>query len=479
MTTRQVWFHDRYGHEITSNLTLEHFAELYDSIAGTGPDEDWRDVSIGDSDEWSVTVTPDRIIFENVEAGSEEARSSPVTRDLALAIADAFLRGDFATIRARLTVTRAPQSMTERRVDDLFTTFVAVSPETMIRAVEEVLLLPWATGEESPVERTVEGMLVTSSDDADLHDLQFIQSVDLAGEFGEDYVAVLGRAAPVVADLTEAITRAWGEPSVVGQAETLHACTLLEVALHSLGVDEVLAWRRDERYILFFQGVYRASGEYAAAFWIASREVVEDVAYDIAPDSGGEDDDGGMDVDDAWAIIERVLGEVCPDVAATLRGPVSDADLDRLARTVGRELPADLVQSLRRHDGQDNPTQLLDLFDHYTLLSAAAMIEQSDLLADALGDDVDEVIDWMTPEKVRATANCRGWLQFTAAEGQGYALDLDPLPAGEVGQVIHLPIDGPTPTPEYGSYRAWLSNYAEKLASGAFTIGDDGDLWLH
>lgn len=186
-----------------------------------------------------------------------------------------------------------------------------------------------------------------------------------------------------------------------------------------------------------------------------------------------------MDVDDAWTIIEGVLDESCPDVAATLRGPAPEADLDRLAQTVGRHLPADLLQSLRRHDGQDNPTRLLDLFDHHTLLSARAMIEQSDMLVDALGDDVDDVIDWMTPEKVRPIANCRGWLQFTDAEGQGYALDLDPLPAGEIGQGIYLPVDGPTPAPEFGSYRAWLSNYAEKLASGSFTLDDDGNLRLH
>lgn len=373
---------------------------------------------------------------------------------------------------------------TERSDEDLFATFAATPPEAMIRAVEELLLLPWNTGADAPLERTVEGMLVTSSDDFDLHELQFIQSLELGDDHRERHEAVLGRATPVVAGITDATTRVWGEPSVLGQTEDLHACTVLELALHSLGADEVLAWRRGERYVLFFAGVYRATREYAAAFMVVSRSVVEDVAFDIAPDTDSdtdtdaEEDRGLLDVNDAWAVIERVLGEVCPDVAATLRGPASAADLDRLARTVGRDLPADLVQSLRRHDGQDNPTQLLDLFDHHTLLSAEAMIEQSDLLADAVGDDVDDVIDWMAPEKVRAIANCRGWLQFTAVEGQGYALDLDPLPAGEVGQVIHLPVDGPTPAPEFDSYRAWLSHLAGKLASGAFHL-DDGAIWLH
>ncbi|MGO3758508.1 MAG: SMI1/KNR4 family protein [Agrococcus casei] len=185
-----------------------------------------------------------------------------------------------------------------------------------------------------------------------------------------------------------------------------------------------------------------------------------------------------MNIDSAWDIIDRVLADQLPQVAETLRGPVDDADLARLAQSVGRELPEDFVTSLRRHDGQDNPTALLDLFDHHTLLSATAMIDHSKMRIEALGDDIDDTIDWMTPDKVRPIMNCRGWLQFTTAETDGYALDLDPLPAGEAGQILYLPIDGPTPAPEFPSYRAWLSNYAEKLDAGAFTIDDALGLWL-
>ena len=100
---RQIRLRDRYGHEIESNPTLEHFAELYDSIAGVPSDEDWRDVSISDSENWCVTVTPDVIAFENVEADEEEGEIRPVTRQLALSVADDFIRGDFAAIRARLS----------------------------------------------------------------------------------------------------------------------------------------------------------------------------------------------------------------------------------------------------------------------------------------------------------------------------------------------------------------------------------------
>lgn len=186
-----------------------------------------------------------------------------------------------------------------------------------------------------------------------------------------------------------------------------------------------------------------------------------------------------MDIDSAWNIIERVLHDRIPDVAQTLRGPVSEEHLQQLSSVIGKELPKDLVASLRRHDGQNNPTRLLDLYDHHTLLSAEAMIEASNLRVDALGDDVNDQYDWMVPDKVRTIMNCRGWLQFTDVEGDGYALDLDPLPAGVAGQVIFLPIDGPTPQPEFSSFGDWLSSYAQRLDAGEFRIDDTIGLWLN
>ena len=84
----------------------------------------------------------------------------------------------------------------------------------------------------------------------------------------------------------------------------------------------------------------------------------------------------------------------------------------------------------------------------------------------------------MVPDKVRTVMNRRGWLQFTDAEGRGYALDLDPLPAGRAGQVIYLPIDGLTPEPDYPSFTAWFSEVAEKFAAGAFSVEDGDAIWL-
>lgn len=178
-------------------------------------------------------------------------------------------------------------------------------------------------------------------------------------------------------------------------------------------------------------------------------------------------------ITEAWVTIERVLRERVPAVAETLRPAASEASLARLSEAVGT-LPDDLVASLRIHDGQDNPTHLLDLFDYLTLLSAEAMLEDHRMRLDVLGGDPDsDEYSWMTPDRVRTIPNSRGWLRFTDSDGTGHAIDLDPLPAGQLGQVIWLPNDGPTPTPIAASYGAWLTSLAGCLADGDFTVDDD------
>ncbi|WP_139980391.1 SMI1/KNR4 family protein [Nocardioides litoris] len=186
-----------------------------------------------------------------------------------------------------------------------------------------------------------------------------------------------------------------------------------------------------------------------------------------------------MDVGEAWEAIERVLRAHLPAVAATLRPPAAAGDLERLAEQVGHDLPADLLASLAVHDGQDNPTRLLDVFDHHTLLGVDGMAERHRLLDAAFGSDPDsDDYAWMTPDQVRTVPNLRGWLPVTESEGTGYAVDLDPLPTGTVGQVIWLPVDGPTPAPVAASYGAWFSGLAEQLAAGAFEVDETGGLWL-
>lgn len=100
---REITLFDRYGHEVETEATLEGFLELYDSIAGVGPDEDWRDVFMTDSDEWNLNVNPDAVTFENVEDGGAFTSTQAPDRQTVRELADLFLRGGIDAIRGRLS----------------------------------------------------------------------------------------------------------------------------------------------------------------------------------------------------------------------------------------------------------------------------------------------------------------------------------------------------------------------------------------
>ena len=123
--------------------------------------------------------------------------------------------------------------------EDLFTTFTT-APERLIGVIDELVLLPWNTGADSTAEHVIAGTAVTSSEDADLHELDVLRSRSFAGDGGERLAAAVDRAAPVVARTIEAATSAWGDPSVIRRAADLTARTLLDVFMGIVGVDEVL-----------------------------------------------------------------------------------------------------------------------------------------------------------------------------------------------------------------------------------------------
>src|SRR4051812_14658163 len=57
-------------------------------------------------------------------------------------------------------------------------------------------------------------------------------------------------------------------------------------------------------------------------------------------------------VAESWRRIEAWLDEHLPDVRATLRPGVTEKDLAKFEKLVGRTLPDDVRESWRIHDGQ-------------------------------------------------------------------------------------------------------------------------------
>jgi cell wall assembly regulator SMI1 len=90
-------------------------------------------------------------------------------------------------------------------------------------------------------------------------------------------------------------------------------------------------------------------------------------------------------VDAAWQRIEGWLAAHAPATAATLAKPAPDAEISQTQQAIGVPLPADLVASLRRHDGTTGPRQdAFTLPPYYGLLSAPGIATEARTMCDVL-----------------------------------------------------------------------------------------------
>lgn len=217
--------------------------------------------------------------------------------------------------------------------ENLFKLFATADTGKIIATVEQMLQEPWNTGADEPIQYFVDGIEVTSSEDADSHELEFIRSVDLADDHGELITKVMHRAEPVVTEVADAAAAAWGESHTVSMPKRAGRCTLLELILGALGVEEVGVWHREDRCIVFMDGIQRNSNEYAAAFLVTSRGFVEDSSYFMdAPE---------------WAPVEdvestRVRGSL--EAKGPLEGASALEQHLRARLSPGRHLPEPLTR---------------------------------------------------------------------------------------------------------------------------------------
>jgi cell wall assembly regulator SMI1 len=176
------------------------------------------------------------------------------------------------------------------------------------------------------------------------------------------------------------------------------------------------------------------------------------------------------DIQTAWDRIEAFLAAHAPHVLATLRPGATDAEIRELETSVGTALPPAFVESLRRHDGQDDPSRMADLFNFNHLLSVRQIIDDRAMKLD-LFDGWGE-IEWLVPDKIKNVTWSPGWIPFTEADGDGYVLDLDPTERGTLGQIFYrLHDDNPTELTAT-SFAEFLSRIGEGLSNGDYEMND-------
>jgi cell wall assembly regulator SMI1 len=183
----------------------------------------------------------------------------------------------------------------------------------------------------------------------------------------------------------------------------------------------------------------------------------------------------------SWRAIEEVLWENAHSVYRALRRPATDAQIARLAKLVPARLPRDFVQSLRVHDGLRNSyLGRVRLFDYNALLPISAIISEYRMICRHQAQFGGSGGQAGNDPGVRNDARWRpGWVPIMDADGDKLILDLDPAPAGSVGQVFEWSNTGSTwlrvLAPSFGE---WLAGLAETLSKRHFGLDEFGGIWL-
>ncbi|QLY28413.1 SMI1/KNR4 family protein [Nocardia huaxiensis] len=162
-----------------------------------------------------------------------------------------------------------------------------------------------------------------------------------------------------------------------------------------------------------------------------------------------------------------------PGKRAHFQSPATAADFEVFRTAFGEPFPVQLlpIYSVCNGTGRDG-----DFFGH-RLLSVEEMIDERRLWNSIIeeSDDPDEeyhdVIESVSPTRVKAHYWHPGWVSFTADwGGNGFAVDFAPEPAGVPGQVINYGADDDWRGVIAGSVDEFLGVLVGYLERGAFTV---------
>jgi len=174
-------------------------------------------------------------------------------------------------------------------------------------------------------------------------------------------------------------------------------------------------------------------------------------------------------------IFDRIhawLKANAPEVLASLRPGATQEQIRAAERQMGVTLPDDVRAAYRIHDGQTGQ----DLFDGRMWLPLADVVSLWRRMKEGCDEDG-------PPDAVPEGAEVRtdywrpGWIHL-AAGGRGDRLfvDLDPPPAGKVGQILLWWKDlDPPASVEMDSFADYLDDLASDLQSGVWTTHPDYD----
>lgn len=178
-----------------------------------------------------------------------------------------------------------------------------------------------------------------------------------------------------------------------------------------------------------------------------------------------------------WAQIENWFRANAPQVLESLQIGASDTEIAELEEFLAIQLPEDVKALYRIHNGQSDYTY--GFFDGREFLSLNRIKDEwqiwKSLLDNGTFQDSNGQDQGCDPDLgSRNLWWSDKWIPLTYDGcGNHDCLDLAPDASGTLGQIITMWHDDSERKIVASSFRAWLQNYAEGLASGKFIFSEE------
>ena len=176
-------------------------------------------------------------------------------------------------------------------------------------------------------------------------------------------------------------------------------------------------------------------------------------------------------ISDLWNRLEKWLAQNAAPILRGLHPPATDEQLAVLAGSTSIELPAEMVEFYKIHNGQDGDSPWL--FDGTEFLSTDRIMDEWRVWDDlASGGEFDECETSHPPEICDAWWSIK-WLPITYnGFGDHCCVDFDPGPAGTAGQVIAMWHDDDVRTLLALSLAEWFEIFVGEVESGVYELSD-------
>jgi cell wall assembly regulator SMI1 len=185
--------------------------------------------------------------------------------------------------------------------------------------------------------------------------------------------------------------------------------------------------------------------------------------------------DPSSQINSLWDRIERAVLAVSSETAATLAPPAEEAAIWALQDLMGLRLPADFVASLRRHDGQRDPSRCHEFSGAGILLGVDEIRENWHMCC-----AIDSELRRLPAPNFEPSVEMRwGGVSRREEEGPWWKPTLLPFSFAE-GDMLCLDLDlglGPSCGEEPGiaaSYTEWLAELELRIRAGGLSVDETG-----